>query len=98
MFEELAVQVAEQDFSVESGRASHTCSTRRRGPRLRRSASGTAASSEAAGASVPAAFLFNGSLSPYEKLGFTGDRMIGKHRWMVTRVVEPATVRQRAWR
>jgi len=43
---------------------------------------------EAAGA-VPAGFLFNGALSTYEKLGFTRDRKIGKHRWVVTRVVEP---------
>jgi len=39
--------------------------------------------------SVPAGFLFNGALSTYEKLGFTRDRKIGKHRWVVTRVVEP---------
>ena len=37
--------------------------------------------------SVPAGFLFNGALSTYERLGFTRDRMIGKHRWVVTRVV-----------
>jgi GNAT superfamily N-acetyltransferase len=43
---------------------------------------------EAAG-SVPAGFLFNGALSTYDQLGFTRDRMIGKHRWVVTRVVEP---------
>ena len=40
-------------------------------------------------ASVPAGFLFNGSLSTYEKLGFTRNRKIGKHRWVVTRAVEP---------
>jgi GNAT superfamily N-acetyltransferase len=39
--------------------------------------------------SVPATFLFNGALSTYEKLGFTRTRKIGKHRWVVTRVVEP---------
>ena len=39
---------------------------------------------------VPAGFLFNGALSTYEKLGFTRDRKIGKHRWVVTRVVEPS--------
>ena len=39
--------------------------------------------------SVPAGFLFNGALSTYEKLGFICDRKIGKHRWVVTRVVEP---------
>jgi GNAT superfamily N-acetyltransferase len=37
--------------------------------------------------SVPAGFLFNGALSTYEKLGFTRDRKIGKHRWVMTRVV-----------
>jgi hypothetical protein len=28
-------------------------------------------------------------LSTYEKLGFIRDRKIGKHRWIVTRVVDP---------
>jgi len=28
-------------------------------------------------------------LSTYEKLGFIRDRKIGKHRWVVTRIVEP---------
>jgi GNAT superfamily N-acetyltransferase len=40
-------------------------------------------------ASVPAGFLFNGALSTYENLDFIRDRKIGKHRWVVTRVVEP---------
>jgi GNAT superfamily N-acetyltransferase len=39
--------------------------------------------------SVPAGFLYNGALSTYEKLGFTRDRKIGKHRWVVTKFVEP---------
>jgi len=39
-------------------------------------------------ASVPAGFLYNGALSTYEKLGFVRDRQIGKHRWVVTKVVE----------
>jgi hypothetical protein len=38
---------------------------------------------------LPAGCLFNGVLSTYEKLGFTRDRKIGKHRWVVRRVVEP---------
>jgi GNAT superfamily N-acetyltransferase len=38
---------------------------------------------------VPAGFLYNGALSTYEKLGFIRDRKIGKHRWVVTRVVQP---------
>jgi GNAT superfamily N-acetyltransferase len=41
--------------------------------------------------SVPAGFLFHGALSSYEKLGFARDRKIGKHRWVVTRVVEPSS-------
>lgn len=44
---------------------------------------------EPAGA-VPAGFLFNGALSTYEALGFTRDRMIGKHRWVVTLTIPPA--------
>jgi GNAT superfamily N-acetyltransferase len=40
--------------------------------------------------SVPAGFLFNGALSTYERLGFVRDRKIGKHRWVVTKVVEAA--------
>jgi GNAT superfamily N-acetyltransferase len=42
------------------------------------------------GDSVPAGFLFNGALSTYEQFGFVRDRKIGKHRWVVTKVVEPA--------
>ncbi len=38
---------------------------------------------------VPAGFLFNGALSTYEQLGFTRDRRIGKHRWVVTKAVDP---------
>ena len=41
------------------------------------------------GTTVPAGFLFNGALSTYEQLGFVRDRAIGKHRWVVRRVVEP---------
>ena len=41
-------------------------------------------------ASVPAGFLFNGALSTYEQLGFTRDRKIGKHRWVVTKRVPAA--------
>ena len=43
---------------------------------------------EDAGA-VPAGFLFNGALSTYERLGFVRDRKIGKHRWVVTKRLEP---------
>jgi GNAT superfamily N-acetyltransferase len=40
---------------------------------------------------VSAGFLYNGALSTYEQLGFTRNRKIGKHRWVVTTRVEPAT-------
>lgn len=39
--------------------------------------------------SVPAGFLYNGALSTYDSLGFVRDRKIGKHRWVVTKVVPP---------
>lgn len=39
---------------------------------------------------VPAGFLFHGALSTFEQLGFERDRMIGKHRWVVRRLVEAA--------
>ena len=42
------------------------------------------------GAEVPAGFLFNGALSTYEGAGFTRDRQIGKHRWVVTKVITAA--------
>lgn len=41
--------------------------------------------------SVPAGFLYNGALSTYETLGFARDRKIGKHRWVVTKVVGPTS-------
>lgn len=37
--------------------------------------------------SVPAGFLYHGALSTYQRAGFTEDRKIGKHRWVVTRRV-----------
>jgi GNAT superfamily N-acetyltransferase len=38
---------------------------------------------------VPSGFLYNGAMSTYERLGFTRTRPIGKHRWVVTREVQP---------
>ncbi len=38
--------------------------------------------------SVPAGFLFHGALATFEQLGFSRDRMIGKHRWVVVRTIE----------
>ncbi len=40
--------------------------------------------------SVPAGFLYNGALSTYERLGFVRDRKIGKHRWVVRKLIQPA--------
>ena len=33
------------------------------------------------------AFLFNGSLSTFKRLGFEPSRLIGKHKWVVNRVI-----------
>ena len=41
---------------------------------------------------VPAGFLFHGALSTYEQLGFVRVRKIGKHRWVLTRVVNTAAI------
>ena len=41
--------------------------------------------------SVPAGFLYHGALSTYEGLGFTRERMIGMHRWVVSKVVQPTS-------
>jgi hypothetical protein len=41
---------------------------------------------EPAGA-VPAGFLYHGDLSTFEKLGFTRDRKLGKHRWVVAKQI-----------
>jgi GNAT superfamily N-acetyltransferase len=40
--------------------------------------------------SVSAGFLVHGALSTYDQLGFTRDRMIGKHRWVVSQRVDPS--------
>ncbi|HEV7228788.1 hypothetical protein [Brevundimonas sp.] len=39
------------------------------------------------GRKASAAFLFNGSLSTFERLGFERSRRIGKHKWVVVRTV-----------
>lgn len=40
---------------------------------------------DTAGRKASPAFLFNGALSTFERLGFERSRMIGKHKWVVTR-------------
>ena len=54
----------------------------------RRQGGGTVEGHPEDAGSVPAGFLFNGALSTYEQLGFVRDRQIGKHRWVMTRLVE----------
>ena len=39
------------------------------------------------GRKASSAFLFNGALSTFERLGFDRSRKIGKHRWVVTLTV-----------
>jgi GNAT superfamily N-acetyltransferase len=42
---------------------------------------------DTAGRKVSPSFLFNGSLALFEAQGFTRDRQLGKHKWLVTRTV-----------
>ncbi|MGH1562381.1 GNAT family N-acetyltransferase [Mumia sp. DW29H23] len=46
---------------------------------------------DAAGRKTSAGFLHNATASVFERQGFTRTRQIGKHHWVVTRTVEPAT-------
>ncbi len=39
------------------------------------------------------AFLFNGALSTFERLGFKRSRLIGKHKWVVTRTVRSSVTK-----
>jgi GNAT superfamily N-acetyltransferase len=39
---------------------------------------------DTAGRKASPAFLFNGALSTFERLGFERSRLIGKHKWVVT--------------
>lgn len=48
-------------------------------------------------ASVAAGFLFQGALSTYEQLGFTRERKIGKHRWVVSTHVDPRDALMEGW-
>lgn len=42
---------------------------------------------ETSGRKVSGSFLFNGTVAMFERHGFTPQRQIGKHRWVVSRVV-----------
>ncbi len=39
------------------------------------------------GRKVSASFLYNGTAAMFESQGFTRDRQIGKHRWVMRRTV-----------
>lgn len=43
---------------------------------------------------VPAGFLYHGSLSTFESLGFERVRKIGKHRWVVSKQVHPLSAQR----
>lgn len=40
------------------------------------------------GRKASAAFLFNGAMSTFERQGFKSSRQIGKHKWVVTKIVK----------
>lgn len=39
--------------------------------------------------SVSGSFLHTGPMAAFERLGFTRDRAVSPHRWVVTRTVDP---------
>jgi GNAT superfamily N-acetyltransferase len=43
-----------------------------------------------AGRQAPGRFLFSASVELFEQFGFTRDRQVGKHAWIVSSVVDPA--------
>lgn len=45
---------------------------------------------DAAGRKTQGAFLYNATVSIFERQGFVRDRQIGMHHWVVTKFVEPA--------
>jgi hypothetical protein len=47
---------------------------------------------DADGRSVSGSFLHNGRVSMFESHGFERTRRIGKHHWVVTKVVDPGVV------
>jgi len=43
-----------------------------------------------AGRQAPGRFLFSATVELFEQYGFTRIRQVGKHAWIVSRVVDPA--------
>ena len=70
-------------------RASPTLPWPARWWRLLASGGGTVESypEDTSGRKVSGSFLFNGSVAMFERHGFTRCRQIGKHRWVVSRLV-----------
>ena len=46
-----------------------------------------------AGRDAPGRFLFSATVELFEQYGFTRGRQVGKHAWIVSRVVEPSTAK-----
>jgi hypothetical protein len=42
-----------------------------------------------AGREAPGRFLFSATVELFERYGFTRDRQVGKHAWVVSKVVDP---------
>ncbi len=51
---------------------------------------------EVSGRTTSASFLHNASVSLFERAGFQRTRQLGKHHWLVTRVVTPADLGKQA--
>jgi GNAT superfamily N-acetyltransferase len=51
-----------------------------------------ATSETTTGREAQARFLFSGTVELFEELGFTRTRQVGKHAWIVSRMVEPVRV------
>lgn len=49
-----------------------------------------AVSEVTAGRQAPGRFLFSATVELFEQFGFTRNRRVGKHAWIVSRVVDPA--------
>jgi ribosomal protein S18 acetylase RimI-like enzyme len=49
-----------------------------------------AISEQTAGREAPGRFLFSATVELFEQYGFTRGRQVGKHAWIVTKVVDPA--------
>jgi hypothetical protein len=41
------------------------------------------------GREAPGRFLFSATVELFEQFGFTRGRQVGKHAWIVSRVVDP---------